>query len=102
MFYFYILDLNVNEWIPVKGCIEVVSSNSVSIGSCDIVVYWGYGHINPVWSLLLLLRPWMGYGYTGCMLGRAPEQRSLCPIFCENMDSDKRDTTVWYRVTRNP
>ena len=21
MFYFYILDLNVNEWVPVKGCI---------------------------------------------------------------------------------
>ena len=20
MFYFYILDLNVNEWVPVKGC----------------------------------------------------------------------------------
>ena len=39
MFYFHILYLNVNEWIPVKGCIEVVPSNSVSIGSCDIVVY---------------------------------------------------------------
>ena len=44
MFYFHILDLNVNEWIPVKGCIEVVPCNSVSTGSCDIVVYWGYGH----------------------------------------------------------
>ena len=43
MFYFHILDLNVNEWIPVKGCIEVVPSNSVSMSSCDIVVYWGYG-----------------------------------------------------------
>ena len=21
MFYFYILDLNVNEWVPVKGCV---------------------------------------------------------------------------------
>ena len=31
---------------------------------CEIVVYWGYGHMYPVWSLLLLLRPWMGYGYT--------------------------------------
>ena len=39
MFYFHILDLNVNEWILVKGCIEVVSSNSVSMSSCDIVVY---------------------------------------------------------------
>ena len=39
MFYFHILDLNVNEWIPEKGCIEVVSSNSVSTSSCDIVLY---------------------------------------------------------------
>ena len=72
MFYFHILDLNVNEWIPVKGCIEVVLSNSVSMNSCDIVVYWGYGQMDLVWSFLLLLRPWMGYGYTWCMLGRAP------------------------------
>ena len=43
MFYFYILYLNVNEWIPVKGCIEVVPSNSMSTGSCDKVLYWGYG-----------------------------------------------------------
>ena len=25
-----------------------------------------------MWSLLLLLRLWMSYGYTGCMLGIAP------------------------------
>ena len=72
MFYFYILDLNVNEWILVKGCIEVGPSNSVFMGSGDIVVCWGYGQIDPVWSLLLLLRPWMSYGYAACMLGRAP------------------------------
>ena len=30
------------------------------------------------------------------------EQRRLCLIFCENMDPDKWDTTVWYRVNRNP
>ena len=60
MIYFHILDLNVNELIPVKGCIEVVSSNSVSTSSCDIVLYWGYKYMDPVWSLLLLLRPWMG------------------------------------------
>ena len=42
MFYFYILNLNVNEWISINGCIEVAPSNSVSTGSCDIVVYWGY------------------------------------------------------------
>ena len=39
MIYFHILDFNVNEWIPVKGCIEVVPSNLVSTSSCDIVVY---------------------------------------------------------------
>ena len=39
MFYFHILDLNVNEWIPVKGCIEVVSSNSVSTGSCILGIW---------------------------------------------------------------
>ena len=39
MFYFHILDSNVNEWISVKGCIKLVSSDSVSSGSYDIVVY---------------------------------------------------------------
>ena len=81
MFYFHILDLNMNEWIQVKGCIEVVLSNSVSTGSYDIVVYWGYGQMDPVWSLLLLLRPWMGYGYTCFMLGRAPLTKETLPDF---------------------
>ena len=31
--------------------------------------------MDHVWSLLLLLRPWMGYGYTSCMLGRAPRTK---------------------------
>ena len=30
MYYSYILNLNMNEWVLVKGCIEVVPSNSVS------------------------------------------------------------------------
>ena len=68
---------------------------------CDIVVYWGYGQTDPVWSLLLLLRPWMGYGYTGCILGKAPRTKDTLPDFCLNMDPDKWDTKVWYRVTRN-
>ena len=58
-----------------------------------------------VWSLLLLSRPWMGYGYNVIQVVywvKLLEQRRLCPIFCENMDSDKRDTIVWYWVTRNP
>ena len=70
MFYFHILDLNVNEWILVKGCIEVVLSSSVSTNIYDIVVYSGYRQMDHVWSLLLLLRPWMGYGYTSCMFSR--------------------------------
>ena len=32
-FSFHISDLNMNEWIPVKGHMEVVPSNSVSMGS---------------------------------------------------------------------
>ena len=93
----------VNAWISVKGCIEVVPSNLVSTGSCDIVVYWGYGLMDHVWSLLFLLRHWMSYGYTVCMLGRAPRTNETLPeFFCENMNPDKRGTTMWHRVTRNP
>ena len=29
---FHISDLNMNEWVPVKGRIEVVPSNSMSMG----------------------------------------------------------------------
>ena len=32
-FSFHILDLNLNEWVSVKGCMEVVPCNSVSKGS---------------------------------------------------------------------
>ena len=32
-FSFRILDLNMNEWVLVKGRMQVVSSNSVSMGS---------------------------------------------------------------------
>ena len=31
-FSFHISDLNKNEWVPVKGRMEVVLSNSVSMG----------------------------------------------------------------------
>ena len=81
MIYFHILDLNVNKWISIKGCIEVVPSISVSTSSCDIVVYWGYGQMDLVWSLLLMLRPCLGYGYTGFMLGRAPRTNETLPDF---------------------
>ena len=32
-FCFHILDLNMNEWVTMKGRMEVVLSNSVSMGS---------------------------------------------------------------------
>ena len=32
-FFFHILDLNMNEWVPVKGRMEVVPSKLVSMGS---------------------------------------------------------------------
>ena len=53
----------------------------MSTSSCDIVVHWGYGHMDPVWSLLPLLRPQMGYGSTGFMLGRAPRTKETLPDF---------------------
>ena len=37
--------------------------------------------MDPVWSLLLLLRPLMGYGYTSCMFGRAPRTKETLPDF---------------------
>ena len=46
----------------------------------------------------------MGYGYTiiQVVLGRAPRTKETLPDFFLNMDPDKWDITVWYRVTRNP
>ena len=44
---------------------------------------------------------WLYY-YTSCMLCRAPRTKKTLPDFCENMELDKWDTIVWYRVTRNP
>ena len=37
--------------------------------------------------------------YTDCILGRAPRTNETLPDFCENVDLDKWDTIVWYRVT---
>ena len=51
---------------------------------CDIVMYWGYEPMDLMWSLLLLLKPWMSYGYTVIQVVywvEPPEQRGLCPIF---------------------
>ena len=52
--------------------------------------------MDPVWSIILLLRPWMSYDYTiiqvVCWV-ELPEQRRL-PNFFGNMDPYKWDTTV--------
>ena len=40
--------------------------------------------MDPMWSLLFLLRPWMGHGYIVIQVVYwvdLPEQRRLCPIF---------------------
>ena len=33
MFYFYILDSNVNEWVPIKGCILGIWTE----GPCEVI-----------------------------------------------------------------
>ena len=51
---------------------------------CDIVVYCGYGHMDLVWSLQIIWRPWMGHGYIVRQVVywvELLEQRRLCPIF---------------------
>ena len=48
--------------------------------------------MDPMWSLLLLLRPWMSYDYTVIQVVywvKLPKQRRLYWIFCENMDPYK-------------
>ena len=40
------------------------------------------------------------YDYTGCMLGRVPRTKETLPDFFENMDPDKWNTIVWYRVVK--
>ena len=47
-------------------------------------VHYGYGQMDPVWLILLLLRPWINYDYNVrqviCWV-ELPEQRRLYPIF---------------------
>ena len=57
----------MNEWVPVKGCL-----------------YWGYGQMDLVGSILLLFRPCIGYDYSVIQVlcwVKLLEQRRLCPIF---------------------
>ena len=87
MFYFHILDLNVNEWVPVKGCILGIWTDRPYV-----VITTYVETLDGLWL----------YCYTGCMLGRALRTKVTLPDFCENMDPDKWDTIVRYRFTQNP
>ena len=86
MFNFHILDLNVNEWVPVKGCILGIWTD----GPC-VVITTSVETLDGLWL----------YCYTGCMFGRTPRTKEILLDFYENMDPYKWDTTVWYRVTQN-
>ena len=48
--------------------------------------------MDHVWSLLLMLRPWMSYGYivieVVCWV-ELPGTKETLPYFCENMDPNK-------------
>ena len=49
--------------------------------------------MDPLWSLLLLLRPWMGHGYIVIQVVywvELLEQRRLCPIFVKIWISKNR------------
>ena len=87
MLYFHILDLNVNEWVPVKGYILGIWTDKPRV-----VITTFVETLNGLWL----------YCYIGCMLGRAPQTNETMLDFCENMDPYKWDTIMWYRITRNP
>ena len=60
MFYFHILDLNVNKWVLVKGCILGIWTD----GPCVVITI----SVETLNGLCL-------YCYTGYMLGRAPRTK---------------------------
>ena len=66
MFYVHILDLNVIEWAPVKGCILRIWTD----GPCVIITT----------SVETLDGLWLYY-YTGCMYGKAPLTKDTLPDF---------------------
>ena len=64
MFYFHILDLNVNEWVPVKGCIlGIWTDGPCGVNTTYVETLWGYIVIQVVYWVEL------------------PEQKRLCSIF---------------------
>ena len=66
MFYFHILDLNVNEWFPIKECILRIWTD----GPCVVITTY----VETPDALWL-------YCYTGCMLGRALRTKETLPDF---------------------
>ena len=74
----------MNEWVLVKGCILGIWTD----GPCVV----NTTSVETLDELRL-------YCYIGCMLGRAPRTKETLPDFCENMNPDKWDTTVWNQVT---
>ena len=74
----------MNEWVLVKGCILGIWTD----GPCRVNITY----VETLDGLGL-------YCYTCYMLGRAPRTKKTLLDFYENMDPDKWDTIVWYRVT---
>ena len=66
MFYFHILDLNVNELVSIKECILGIWKN----GPCVVITTF-VETLDGLWL----------YGYTGCMFGRAPRTKETLPDF---------------------
>ena len=80
MFYSHILELNVNEWVPVKGCILGIWTDGPSVVNTTFV------------------QTSMGYDYNViqvvCWVEILEKRRLSMIFFCENMDIDKWDTIV--------
>ena len=66
MFYFHILDLHVNELVPIKEYILGI---------------WTYGPCVVITTSVETLDGLWLYCYTGCMLGRAPRTKETLPDF---------------------
>ena len=67
MFYFHILDLNVNERVPIKGCM--------------LGIWMGYYFCVAITTSVETLDGLWLYCYTSCMLGRAPRTKETLPNF---------------------
>ena len=66
MFYFHILNLNVSELVPIKGCILGI---------------WINGPFVVITTSVETLDGLLLYCYTSCMFGRAPRTKKTMPDF---------------------